>query len=468
MSDRFCELPARLMARRLKRRQLTAVEALEAHLERIEERNPGLNAVVSLDVDWARKLAKEADAALRRGEIRGPLHGVPMTLKDAHDVAGLRTTVGTMELDRVAEEDGTVAARLRAAGAVLIGHTNAAAWLADPLQTANPVFGRTCNPWDPARVPGGSSGGAAAALAAGMTPLEVGSDLAGSIRLPAHFCGVYGLKTTEHRVPFTGFFRQPERTPRSVRIMSCLGPMARDLGDLELALGLLAGPDGQDGDVPPVPLGSRRRRRLQELRLAVAPALPGGRVAKSVRQQVERVAAQASDAGAQVEERLPEIDWKDLFKLFGDLVAAITGLFSPGSHLRDEQRKLAWYFAALERRDRLTAAWQTFFEDFDALLLAPAATAAFTHREPGTPVEVDGKKVDYWEVGGVQTICNLTGLPGLAAPAGLDGDGLPVGIQIAGPLWSEMRLLAIARELEREGILPGFQAPPWPPESREA
>ncbi|MBW8879581.1 MAG: amidase [Acidobacteria bacterium] len=460
MGDGPCELPARVLARRLRRRQLTAVEALEAHLERIEERNPVLNAVVSLDAGRARKRAEAADAALRRDEVWGPLHGVPMTLKDAHDVAGLRTTVGTAALDRIAEEDGTVAARLRAAGAIVIGHTNVAAWLADPLQTANPVFGRTCNPWDPERTPGGSSGGAAAALAAGLTPLEVASDLAGSIRLPAHFCGVYGLKTTEHRVPFTGFFRQPDGVPRSVRILSCLGPMARDLGDLEFALRIIAGPDGQDGDVPPVPLGPRRRRRLQDLRLAVAPALPGDKVAKSVRQQVERVAAQASDAGARVDERLPDVDWEDLYKLFGDLVATITGLFSPGAHLRDEQQKLSWYFAALERRDRLIAAWQKYFENLDGLLLAPAMTSAFPHCEPGTPIKVDGKPVSYWEIGRVQTICNLTGLPGLAVPAGRDDDGLPIGLQIVGPLWSEMRLLEIARELERAGILPGFQAPP--------
>jgi amidase len=462
MSNGPCDLPARILAGRLRRRRLTAIEALEAHLQRIEERNPGLNAVVSLDAGRARKRAVEADAALRRDEIWGPLHGVPMTLKDAHDVAGLRTTAGTVELDRIADEDGTVAARLRAAGAILIGHTNVAAWLGDPLQTTNPVFGRTCNPWDPDRTPGGSSGGAAAALAAGMTPLEVGSDLAGSIRLPACFCGVYGLKTTEHRVPFTGFFRQPDGVPRSVRVMSCLGPLARDLGDLELALRIIAGPDGQDGDVPPVPLGSRRRLRLQDLRLAVAPALPGGKAAKSIRQRVERVAAQASDAGARVDERLPDVDWGDLFKLFGDLVATITGLFSPGAHLREEQRRLSWYFAALERRDRLAAAWQAFFEDFDGLILAPAATSAFTHREAGTPVEVDGEAVSYWEVGGLQAICNLTGLPGLAVPAGLDEQGLPVGIQIVGPLWSELRLLEIARALEQAGVLPGFQAPPYP------
>jgi len=455
-----CDIPARVLASRLRRRQTTAVEALAAHLERIEQHNAALNAVVSLDIDRARRLAAAADAALRRGEIWGPLHGVPMTLKDAHDVAGLRTTVGTRELDRVADEDGTVAARLRAAGAIIIGHTNVAAWLADPVQTANPVFGRTCNPWDTKRTPGGSSGGAAAALAAGMTPLEIASDLAGSIRLPAHFCGVYGLKTTEHRVPLTGFFRFPDGTPRSVRIMTTLGPMARDLRDLELALSIIAGPDGHDGDVPPVPLVRRRRPRLRDLHLAVAPTLPGATVAKSLQQQVERVAAQVSDAGARVDERLPDIDWEALLKQFNDLVTTITGIFDPRAKLRDEQRTLAWYFDALERRDRLIAPWHTFFEDLDGLILPPAMTSAFTHRETGAPVDVDGKPVSSWEHGRLQVFCNVTGLPALVIPAGLDDDGLPIGLQIVGPRWSEMRLLEIARALERAEIVPGFQAPP--------
>jgi amidase len=462
MTDRDpCELPARVLARRLQRRQLTAAEALAAHLERIEKRNATLNAVVSLDADRARASAEAADAALRRGELLGPLHGVPMTLKDGHDVAGLRTTVGTALFDRVADEDGTVAARLRAAGAVIVGHSNVPPFLAD-YQCANPIFGRTSNPWDTGRTPGGSSGGAAAALAAGMTPLEVGSDLAGSVRLPAAFCGVYGLKTTEHRIPLTGFVRPPDGVPRSVRIMASLGPMARDLGDLRLALGVVAGPDGLDGDVPPVPLGPPRRVRLRDLRLAVAPTLPGATVAGAVRQQVERVAAEAADAGARVEERLPELDWTAFHQLFGGLLEVITGVVDPQASLGDEQRSLLWYLDALERRDRFVAAWEGFFEDLDALLLPAAMTSAFTHRESGAPIEVDGERVDYGALGLPLVFGNLTGLPGLAVPAGLDRDGLPVGVQLVGPRWSETRLLGIARELERAGILPGFQAPPDP------
>lgn len=457
--DRLCELPARVLARLLRRGQVTAAEALEAHLERIEQRNPTLNAVVSLDAERAHAAAKAADAALRRGEVWGPLHGIPMTLKDGHDVAGLRTTLGTAQFDRIAGEDGTVAARFRAAGAIVIGHTNVPPYLAD-YQSANPLFGRTANPWNTDRTAGGSSGGAAAALAAGMTPLEVGSDLTGSLRLPAHFCGVYGLKTTEHRVPFTGFFRLPNGGPRSVRIMSCLGPMARGLGDLQLALAVIAGPDGQDGDVPPVPLGPRRPRRLQDLRLAVAPSLPGATVARALRQQVERVAAQASDAGARVDERLPDVDWAALHALFADLVATITGVFDPGSDLRDEQRTLAWYLDAMDRRDRFIATWETYFQDLDALILPPAMASAFAHRESYAAVDVDGEAVPYLHHGHLLVFCNLTGLPALTVPAGLDPDGLPIGIQIVGPRWTEMRLLEIARQLEQAGILPGFQPPP--------
>jgi len=459
MSGGPCEVPARVLARRLRRRQLSVAEAMEAHLARIEKHNPALNAVVSLDANRARALAKAADAALGRGEIWGPLHGVPMTLKDGHDVAGLRTTIGTRLFDRVAEEDGTVAARLRAAGALLIGHTNVPPFLAD-YQSANPIFGRTANPWDLGRTPGGSSGGAAAALAAGMTPLEVGSDLAGSLRLPSHFCGVYGLKTSEHRVPITGFFRPPARVPQSVRIMTSLGPLSRDLGDLQLLLALLAGPDGQDSDVPPVPLGSESRRRIQDLRLAVAPTLPGATVSKSLHQRVERVAAQLSDAGARVEQRLPDLDWEALHALFRDLVATITVLFDPGAELPDEQRTLAWYFGALQQRDGFIATWEKFFGDFDALLLPPAMTSAFPHCESGTPIGVDGVKVSYETHGGLLVFCNLTGLPALTVPMGLDDQGLPIGLQIVGRRWSEVGLLGIARALEQVGILPGFQSPP--------
>jgi amidase len=438
---------------------VSAVEVLDAHLKRIERDNPTLNAVVSLETDSARERAVRADKALARGEVWGRLHGVPMTLKDCHDVAGMRTTVGTPVLDRVPEHDGTVAARLRAAGAIIVGHTNVPPWLAD-YQSANPIFGRTSNPWDPARTPGGSSGGAAAALAAGLTPLEIASDMAGSARLPAHFCGVYGLKTTEHRVPATGFLTPPGGSPRPVRIMTTIGPMARDLDDLELALSIIAGPDGQDSDVPPVPLGTRGRHRLPDLRLAMASGLPGAAVARAVQQPVEQLAARAAEAGAKVDERLPDVDWDALHELFGGLLYTITGVFDPTSELSPEQRGLAWYLGALARRDELITAFDRYFADVDVLLLPAGMTSAFPHPDGDSTIDVDGTPVSYERQGQLLVFANLIGLPALVVPAGQDAAGLPVGVQIVGPRWSELRLLEIAHELEEAGILPGFQPPP--------
>lgn len=453
-----CDLSARALAGRIVRGDLSARDAVDAFLERIDERNPTLNAVVSVDAPRARAAAKRADEARKRGRPLGPLHGVPITLKDGHDVAGLRTTLGTRELDRVATEDGTVAARLIAAGAIILGHTNVAPWLSD-YQSANPVFGRTSNPWDSTRTAGGSSGGGAAAVAAGMTPFDVVSDLAGSTRQPSHFCGVYGLKTTEHRVSLTGFFRPPPGAPNPVRIMSALGPVARNLGDLHLALSLIAGPDGTDCDIPPMPLGAPRKRPVDSVRLAYARTLPGVKVAKALQDQVTRVASEAGRAGATVKQSLPDVDWDAMNRLFGELVQCITGLFAPGARLSEEQRSLAWYLTSLAQRDRFAGAWELFFADFDALIVPPATTAAFTHRPPGTPLEIDGGTAPYEDQGLMLVFCNLLGLPSLTVPAGFDDDGLPIGIQIVGPRWAETRLIEIASALEESEVLPGFVAP---------
>lgn len=453
--DRYVEVmepSASELARRIARREVSAVQALAAQVAIIERRNPSLVAVVSMDLDAARREAEAADVELARGLSRGPLHGVPLTLKDGIDVRGLRTTIGSPVFDRVADQDATVAARLRAAGAILIGHTNVAPFLAD-FQSNNPIFGRTSNPWNLERTAGGSSGGAAAGVATGMTAFEIGSDLAGSIRLPAHFCGVYGLKTTEHRVPMTGFFRLPPGTPPPLRIITCLGPIARDLADLELALSIIGGPDGIDMDVPPVPLVRERDDvGLDGLRLAFATSLPGATVGRAIKEQVTRVATEAAKAGARVEERLPDCDWEGGGALFGKLVRTLTSLPITES--------LAWYLAALHQRDQYMNAWDALFRDVDALILPAAMTTAFPHCEPGAPLEVDGENEPYFDLTAVLTMANLGGLPALVAPAAEDFEGLPIGVQIVGPRWSETRLLRICRALESAQILPGFRAPP--------
>ena len=236
------------MAAAIRAGHISAAEVLEAHVARIDTYNPGLNAIVTMDASWARERARQADEALARGEVWGPLHGVPFTLKDAHATAGMRTT-GFPPLDHVPREDSAVTARLRAAGGILLGKTNVTMLLGD-CQSHNPIFGRTNNPWNLDRTPGGSSGGAAAAVASGMTPFDMGTDLSALIRIPAHFCGLFGLKPTEKRVSLLGLFPGLS-TPRSIRIMSTIGPMARTAEDLALLYSIIAGPDGYDTEVLP-------------------------------------------------------------------------------------------------------------------------------------------------------------------------------------------------------------------------
>ncbi|WP_344172919.1 amidase family protein [Kribbella lupini] len=436
------------LARLLADGELSAVDVLDSYLEQIATRNEAVNAVVSLDVEGARERAIEDDRALAAGQPIGPLHGVPMTLKDAHDVAGLRTTVGAPELDRVATADGAIAARLRAAGANLIGHTNVPAWLAD-YQSANAIFGRTSNPWDVSRTCGGSSGGAAAAVAAELTPAEIGSDLAGSLRQPAAFCGVYSLKPTEHLVPLTGFLRTPG--PRPVRVMASLGPIARSLNDLELLLSIIAGPDGYDADVSPVPFEHRADVAVRGMRLAVAPTIPGAPIAGVLSDRVRALGKGVVNAGGAVVEALPDVDWDTQLELFGDLLTMLTS--------DPREQGLLGYLDLLHRRDAVVATWDAFFHEYDALVMPAAATVAFPHCDAET-FDVDGNQVPYHEQGFLYAFSSLVGLPALTVPAGVDGDGVPVGLQLVGPRWSDAKLLAVARGLEAAGIAPGYRRPP--------
>ncbi len=436
---------------------VSATEVLEAHLAQIATHNPALNAIITMDAERAYERAREADKALARGQVWGPLHGVPFTLKDAHATAGVRTTTGFPPLaDYVPQEDSPVAARLKAAGGVLLGKTNVHMMLADPAQTSNPIFGRTNNPWNIERTPGGSSGGAAAALAAGMTPFDIGTDLTGSIRIPAHFCGVFGLKPTEQRVPLTGLIPGLPG-PRPIRIMSCIGPMARTVEDLALLFAIIAGPDGCDTEVQPVPVDEAPQLALKQLRVAFAPTFPGLPVAAEIRDAVETLARQLSPFCAAVEEAtLPEVDFNQELMNAGALIGMMMGAFQPEE--QERPTTLAQYLEALDRRDQSILAWEQFFEKWDVLLCPPSMMTAFPHCEPGSPLHVDGQEVIYWAVSGHGTLFNYTGHPAVALPYKLDRDGLPIGIQVGGKRWDESRLLAIAKAISE--VTGAFQRPP--------
>ncbi len=458
MAQELTKLTAVQQAEAIRTRRASSTEILEAHLARIAEENPRLNAIVTLDEEGARKSAREADEALAHGEVWGPLHGVPMTLKDGHATKGMRTTCGYEPLaGYVPSEDGTVAARLKAAGAIIFGKTNVSPLLGN-IQADNPIFGRTNNPWNTERTSGGSSGGAAAALAVGMTPLEIGSDLAGSIRIPAHFCGVYGLKTTEHRVSMWGHIPDVPGMVRSHRLMWSIGPMARSVEDLALAYRIISGPDGHDMDVPPVAIGEIPRLEMKGLKLAWSPTFPGVPVAASIRDALDRFVSRLERAGAVVEERLPSVDFRQLakareplsrvvdFEQLANARSAISRAVRVTFTTSEDEAppSMAEFLTALDTRDKITQTWEAFFDEWDALICPVCMVTAFPHCPVDTPLQVDGETVNYWRAVGHTAPFNFTGHPSIAIPIARDADGLPIGAQIVGRRWGEEKLLAIA------------------------
>lgn len=446
---------ARELAAAITSEKITSLEVVEAHLAQIEKHNPALNAVVTLDAERALRRAREADAALARGQKRGPLHGVPFTLKDCHTTSGMRTTAGFPPLTQnVPTEDGTVAARLEGAGGILLGKTNVPPMMVGP-QTDNPIFGRTNNPWSLDRTPGGSSGGAAAAVAASMTPFDIGSDLGGSVRVPAHFCGLFGLKPTERRVSHAGHIPGLPGETRSVRIMASIGPLARDIGDLTLLYRIIAGPDGRDTEVAPVPIEPVDHLELADMRIAVAETFPGFPVSAETRQAIRDLASTVQPYCRAVHEApLPELDY-DWNRLFEPARLAIDSLRQGPD---DAPIPLKSYLEALAGRDHFIRAWERFFEAWDALICPASLSTAFAHCEPGTPHRLDGREVDYWATLAHCMVFTYTGHPVVVLPYTLDTQGLPLGFQLVGRRWGESKLLAIAEALAR--ITGPFLRPP--------
>ncbi len=402
MSDDPTGLSASQLAAAISARSISPAEAVRAYLERIERLNPSLNAVIHLDAERALAAAARPTA--------GRLSGVPMTLKDSHRVSGMPTVVGNPSASRQpAPRDGFVAARLRAEGAILLGKTNVARDLAD-FQTSNPVHGRANNPWDVERTPGGSSGGAAAAVAAHLSPIEVGSDIAGSVRLPAAFCGVIGLKPTLGAISTRGHVTEPVTHPRGggVGVLATMGPMARTFDDIALLLDVLGAP-GDDSPFDPAATS-----------LGVIDAFEGIPVAESIGAAITELAREARRNQVHVEHVAPPADLREHHRTWVDLHAAAT---SSGA---------AWGTSAALRRRRAAAraAWDSLFGHHDAVLLPAVMCGPFTHRPTGTPIEVDGQPVPYWRLSTYTEPFNLTAHPAIAFPIGADASGLPIGVQL--------------------------------------
>jgi amidase len=459
VSDLTVESTARKLAAAIRGKRISARELLDLHLARIAERNPQLNAIVSLDEARARTGAAAADEATARGDELGPLHGLPFAFKDTHDVAGWRTTYGSpLFADHVPGADELIVERIRAAGAVTIGKTNVPEFAAGS-HTFNTVFGTTLNPVDPTRSAGGSSGGAACALRAGMVPLADGSDTGGSLRNPASFCGVVGLRPSLGRVPSWPNENYWETTTTS-------GPLARNVGDLALLLSVIAGPDprvptalGEPGSA----FGDPQPADLVGLRVALSPDLGGMlEVDQDVRRVVEGAGKAFAGAGARVESPYPDLAEADatfrtlrawLFQAtYGELLAANPDSFKPS--LAENIRAGADLTGAdvaraHKHRSALSERMRVFFESYDVLVLATSQVPPFP-ADQEYPHDINGRATEtYLDWMRSAYVITVTGCPAISLPAGQTADGLPIGVQIVAPFGADRRLLEVAAAFER-------------------
>ena len=445
-----------LMAAMVREGEISPVELVEAHLRRIESENSRVNAFVRVFRDEALAAARRAEAQAVRVEITGMLHGVPVTVKDCFDVAGVPTLAGSrFRLGHRAARDAGAVARLRDEGAIILGKTNCPEFLA-AYETDNHVTGRTVNPWDPERTPGGSSGGEAAAIASCCSPGGLASDGGGSIRVPAHFCGVAGLKPTPGRVSAAGHFPVP-RNPTG--FLTAAGPMARNAKDLRLLFAALAGYDARDPLSAPAPL---RAPSTAGLRAGVMERPFGVPVEPEIADAVERAGKLLQSMGLAVEpwaprgiERAPNLWWY----FFGQLPAPFirqlfqgreeeahwtaTEFLRPAS---DSSPATDDVLAAFAASDAMRAALVEQMEDAPVLLMPPCAVEAFPHR--ARRWLVDGREIGLFQAMMPATAWNLLGFPAVVVPMGVTPRGLPVGVQLVGRPWEDELLLELAIELE--------------------
>ena len=480
----FAFQSASRLAEAIRNKEIGCRELLTMYLQRVERYNPEINAIVTLDAERALTRALAADAALARGESWGPLHGVPITIKDSFETAGLRTTSGAPELaGHIPKADATAVQRLVAAGAVVFGKTNLPTFAMD-LQSHNTLFGVTNNPWDLQRTPGGSSGGAAAALAAGLTGLELGSDIGGSIRSPAHFCGIYGHKPSHGLVPLQGHIPGPPGCLSEPDI-SVAGPMARSADDLALALDVLAGPPTERATAWRLELPPPRHESLRGFRVAAWLDDPACAVDSEVLARHHTLVRALRAAGAAVNEQArPAIGFAEARDLYLQLLYATTspglpreqwlGLaqaadrLPPGTadakslFMRSATLRHRDWLGVHERRERVRAAWARFFIDHDVLLCpaTPTAAIAHDHSEPMAQrvIQVNGSARPYTDQLDWAGLIGMALLPSTVAPAGRTAAGLPVGVQIAGPYLEDRTTIRFAQLLaEAAG---GFEPPP--------
>jgi amidase len=476
---KILKLSASELARRIQARELRSEEVVRAFVGQIARHNAKYNAIVLLDLNAALERARAADDALARGEFWGPLHGVPVTVKDTYATRGLRTTAGDPDLkDYVPDEDAVIVSLLRRAGAIVLGKTNAAT-LAMDMQTNNEIFGTTNNPWDVKLTVGGSSGGCAAAVASHMSALSFGSDLAGSIRLPAAYTGIWGLRPTHGVVSMQGHIPPKPGEVNGIRTMAVPGPLANSVEDLQLALSVLAQTSPQDTTVAPLKPRLSPRASLKDLKFAYMDELGGMPVSRETKESLQRVVEALRAAGATVVRAEPsDFSYQRTWETWGALVGMQGGyersnlarwfgrLFAQKSvadiahqHRILDPISVEGYMRALTEKDTQTNALERFLSAYDGWIVPVASLPPFEHHAPSRkfgifnvydkPLQVDGRDLAYYNVTQSYTsLFSVTKGPVVSMPAGQTSNGLPVGLQLVGRRFEDWRLLDVAKLVE--------------------
>ena len=468
---------------KIKQGKVSSSEVLESFLAQVEKVNPKINAIVALDIERAKEKAKEADNKISLKSKLGPLHGLPMTIKDAFEVEGIVSTGGNPAWkDNIPKRNAEAVQRLVDAGAIIFGKTNVP-FLSSDLQSFNKIYGTTNNPWDLERTPGGSSGGSAAALAAGMTPLELGSDIGGSIRVPAHFCGLYGHKPSYNIISEVGHMPPPPGSILTGNGLSVAGPLARSPEDLEIALDVLVAAQEQDSQAWKVKLPKARTKKIKELKIAVWPDEPYAEADNEITNLIKDTAEDLRHAGAKVETVDLPISFEEIDKIYSLLLNPLMLAGSPKETFetlaklnesldpndvselakvaRGSVLKHADWVLVNAIRQNMRQKWREFFNKFDVILCPTCITPAFKHNH--NPVHerkltINGKDDEYLRATLWAGPAVSAGLPSTNVPIGMSSNNLPISMQITGPYLEDKTCLEVAKVIRN--LRGGFKIPP--------
>ena len=468
---------------KIKQGEVSSLEVLESFLAQVKKVNPKINAIVALDIERAKEKAKEADNKISLKSKLGPLHGLPMTIKDAFEVEGIVSTGGNPAWkDNIPKRNAEAVQRLVDAGAIIFGKTNVP-FLSSDLQSFNKIYGTTNNPWDLERTPGGSSGGSAAALAAGMTPLELGSDIGGSIRVPAHFCGLYGHKPSYNIISEVGHMPPPPGSILTGNGLSVAGPLARSPEDLEIALDVLVAAQEQDSQAWKVKLPKARTKKIKELKIAVWPDEPYAEADDEITNLIKDTAEDLRHAGAKVETVDLPISFEEIDKIYSLLLNPLMLAGSPKETFetlaklnesldpndvselakvaRGSVLKHADWVLVNAIRQNMRQKWREFFNKFDVILCPTCITPAFKHNH--NPVHerkltINGKDDEYLRATLWAGPAVSAGLPSTNVPIGMSSNNLPISMQITGPYLEDKTCLEVAKVVRN--LRGGFKIPP--------